>query len=123
MHAFICKRQQFHKTKDVIVLQDPDDAELCRLRDINNFAHIASSRGGAGLASSGDVRHSVTATRIMEKIKRKREEEAEVEEKKKRQIFIILGLEVELLDGLVAVHVGLVPGGDSAGWPPPWSDR
>ena len=96
IYVFICKRQQFHKTKDVIVLQDPDDADLCRLRDINNFAHIASSRGGAGGAgaglassssSSGDVRHSVTATRIMEKIKRKREEEAEVEEKKKRQIL------------------------------------
>lgn len=27
-----------------------------------------------------------------------------------RQIFIVLGLEVELLDGLVAVHVGLIPG-------------
>jgi len=85
--------KKFHKTKDVIVLQDPDDAELCRLRDINNFAHVAagkSSSSGAGAASpsaGGDVRHSVTATRIMEKIKRKREEEAEAEHKKRRQIL------------------------------------
>ena len=28
-----------------------------------------------------------------------------------RQILVVLGLEVQLLDGLVAVHVGLVPGG------------
>ena len=79
---------QFHKTRDVIVLQDPDDAELCRLRDINNFAHVATgSQSSAAAAASGDVRHSVTATRVMEKIKRKREEEAEAEEKKRRQVL------------------------------------
>ena len=104
MHLF-ANAKQFHKTKDVIVLQDPDDAELCRLRDINNFAHIASPGGGGGAsssgeaASSGDVRHSVTATRIMEKIKRKREEEAEAEEKKKRQILKAGGDNTAEVDG------------------------
>ena len=115
------RNTQFHKTRDVLVLQDPDDAELCRLRDINNFAHIASgggggaSSGGGALAasssssSSGDVRHSVTATRIMEKIKRKREEEAEVEEKKKRQILKAGGCSV---DGAAGTNDG--KGGDGA---------
>lgn len=79
---------QFHKTRDVIVLQDPDDAELCRLRDINNFAHVAAgSQSSSAASASGDVRHSVTATRVMEKIKRKRQEEAEAEDKMRRQVL------------------------------------
>lgn len=87
----ICvSHHQFHKTRDVIVLQDPDDAELCRLRDINNFSHIAArsqSSSAVSASASGDVRHSVTATRVMEKIKRKREEEAKAEDKKRRQVL------------------------------------
>mmetsp|Transcript_6082 Transcript_6082/g.13254 ORF Transcript_6082/g.13254 Transcript_6082/m.13254 type:complete len:613 (-) Transcript_6082:69-1907(-) len=84
---------KFNKTKDVILLQDPDNVELCRLRDINNFAHISTKRSDndtaatAAAVGSGDVRHSVTATRIMEKIKRKREEESEAEEKKRRLVL------------------------------------
>ena len=75
------------------MLQDPDNGNLCRLRDINNFAHISSKRSDSDAAAaaaangSGDVRHSVTATRVMEKIKRKREEESEAEEKKRRLVL------------------------------------
>lgn len=80
---------------DVIVLQDPNDEKHCKLRDIQNFSHIHTQREAAAAAAttnnnnttgdSGNVRHSVTASRIMDKLsreKRKREKAAEVESKK-----------------------------------------
>ena len=83
---------------DVIVLQDPNDEAHCKLRDIQNFSHIHLLREGNNTANSatnnnnniagdsvGNVRHSVTASRIMDKLsreKRKREEAAEEESKK-----------------------------------------
>ena len=81
---------KFNK-EDVIVLQDPDDEEHCKLRDIQNFSHINSMREentrqqntAAGVSSN--VKHSVTASRIMEKLdreKRKRERAAEDQAKK-----------------------------------------
>jgi len=87
--------QKFNKDEDVIVLQDPEDEKLAKLRDIQNFVHIREERskwsanGDGGVSnsdgSSGNVRHSVTASRIMEKLgkeKRKRELAAEEESKK-----------------------------------------
>jgi len=72
--------------RDLIVLQDPSDAEHNKLRDIHNFKHTAMLRDEtqASLdASSGNVRLSVTASRIMGKMKRKREEEGEKEKIRK----------------------------------------
>ncbi|KAL7470122.1 hypothetical protein ACHAXS_010347 [Conticribra weissflogii] len=87
--------QKFKKEEDVIVLQDPEDESLAKLRDIQNFVHIRDERskwsanGGGddsrGIGTSGNVRHSVTASRVMEKLgkeKRKRELAAEEESKK-----------------------------------------
>mmetsp|Transcript_24543 Transcript_24543/g.51585 ORF Transcript_24543/g.51585 Transcript_24543/m.51585 type:complete len:270 (+) Transcript_24543:31-840(+) len=87
--------QKFNKDEDVIVLQDPEDEKLAKLRDIQNFVHIREERskwsanGDGGVSnsdgSSGNVRHSVTASRIMEKLgkeKRKRELAAEEESNK-----------------------------------------
>jgi peptidyl-prolyl cis-trans isomerase-like protein 2 len=77
--------------EDVIVLQDPNDEEHCKLRDIQNFRHIHTQREAAAATTnsntgdSGNVRHSVTASRIMDKLskeKRKREKAAEEELKK-----------------------------------------
>lgn len=63
---------------DVIVLNDPKNEELCRLRDINNFYHIKRQREeNTQQHTSSAINHSVTASRIMEKLdreKRKREQ-------------------------------------------------
>lgn len=70
----------------MIILQDPFNEEHNKLRDIQNFKHMSMLREEkqASLdASSGNVRLSVTASRIMGKMKRKREEEDEKEKKKK----------------------------------------
>ncbi|KAL3800597.1 hypothetical protein ACHAW5_001065 [Stephanodiscus triporus] len=78
---------KFDPKVDVITLQDPDDEDLCRLRDIRNFAHIRQLREEEALRQQNEanvvgsnVTHSVTAARIMEKLdreKRKRERSAE----------------------------------------------
>ena len=81
---------------DVITLQDPEDLDHCKLRDIANFSHINSMReentrqqqqnaNNAVSGLSGNVKHSVTASRIMERVakeKRKRERAAEDQAKK-----------------------------------------
>ena len=79
--------KKFSRKTDVIELQNPDDPELCRKRDINNFRHVSDRGREEEAGGSGDVRHSVTATRIMEEIKRKRERETDAEQKKKRLIM------------------------------------
>lgn len=90
------------KGGDLIILQDTQNQELENLRDIHSFQHTKELRkqnsmnyrndannnnGGSG---SGNIRHSVTASRIMDKIetekqKRKKQQEAQEEERKKRQ--------------------------------------
>ena len=72
---------------DVIILQDPDNDKLNKLRDINNFHHTNAMReeNAAKSSSSSNVKHSVTASRIMDKlgkVKRKRERAAEDQAKK-----------------------------------------
>ena len=100
--------KKFSPKKDVIILNDPNDDTLQRRRDIQGFWHIQNSRrlenknsavaasgGGSSTvggtstttmttAVSGNVRHSVTATRIMEKIEKERKE-------KKRQFEETVG--------------------------------
>jgi peptidyl-prolyl cis-trans isomerase-like protein 2 len=82
---------KFNKETDVITLQDIENAEHCQLRDIQNFSHIREMREENvrqqqyNQQSGDNVRYSVTATRIMEKLekeKRKRERVAEDEAKK-----------------------------------------
>ena len=58
--------------KDVIVLNDPDNEEFNRLRDINNFHHILHARSLDVSKPTTNVRHSVTATRIMEKLQQQK---------------------------------------------------
>ena len=62
--------------KDVVWLQDPDNQKLCQLRDISNFHHIRNMRkNDASRMNSGEnknIRHSVTASRVMNKIKSSR---------------------------------------------------
>ena len=67
----------FDKNKDIITLQDPSpDSQLHKLRDINNFQHMASLRGENRTkihsTQEGDIRHSVTSQRIMDQIQLKR---------------------------------------------------
>ncbi|KAL7480434.1 hypothetical protein ACHAW6_006130 [Cyclotella cf. meneghiniana] len=75
---------KFDKLKDVIVLQDPENEIHRQLRDIQNFKHIQSMREererlrqSSLAASNADVRRSLTASRIMDKIEK---------EKRKRQL-------------------------------------
>lgn len=68
--------------QDVIVLQDPDDANLARLRDMQNFRHIQNMREEKVNKPANDVKMSLTAGRIMEKLekeKNKRAKKAEEE--------------------------------------------
>jgi peptidyl-prolyl cis-trans isomerase-like protein 2 len=58
--------QKFTK-KDVLILNDPENEEFNRLRDINNFHHVLHARSLESKPST-NVQHSITATRIMEKL-------------------------------------------------------
>ena len=81
--------KKFHRTRDVIIISDKNDPA----RNINNFKHMTTLREekqASLLASKGNeneshIRHSVTAARIMKKIKHKREEE-EIEKSKKMKL-------------------------------------
>lgn len=76
---------KFSKATDVLVLQDPNNDELNRKRDINNFHHYKTMRtdhlekrksnqdkdnnsNNNSSNSNGDIRYSVTAARIMEQV-------------------------------------------------------
>ena len=75
---------KFNKSKDVIILQDPDPASSLALsRDINNFKHIRTLRNEkASENDHSNIRLSVTASRIMDKVnKRKRDEEQKSKDK------------------------------------------
>ena len=72
------------KKSDIIILQDVEDAQHMKLRDINNFKHTTSSKESAASKNSaaGDIKHSVTATRIMEAVAKKKAEDDIVKRKK-----------------------------------------
>jgi len=64
--------EPFRKDKDVILLNDPENSELNQLRDINRFHHVVQARvkehGKVSSSSTGQVRRSITATRIFEQL-------------------------------------------------------
>ena len=61
--------KKFNKKTDVLVLNDPADTEFNKLRDINSFFHIRNQRQIETKAPKGsNIRHSVTASRILDKI-------------------------------------------------------
>jgi peptidyl-prolyl cis-trans isomerase-like protein 2 len=53
---------------DVLILNDPDDLELNKARDINNFHHVLHARSLEESRPGTNVQRSVTATRVMEKL-------------------------------------------------------
>lgn len=67
--------KKFSPKKDVLILNDPENEEFQKQRDIQGFWHIQNSRSLDKKALQTNVQHSVTATRIMEKLE---------QEKKKR---------------------------------------
>jgi peptidyl-prolyl cis-trans isomerase-like protein 2 len=72
--------KKFHPQKDVIILNDPDNPDFYSLRDINSFWHITNARAKEQLQpASTNVRHSVTATRIMEQIQKEKKKRAATE--------------------------------------------
>lgn len=84
---------KFSPKRDVIILNDPANEELNELRDINNFHHIREGRTlEASQPTNRNVQHSVTASRIMEKIQQKKREAPSTKDKedassKKLKIF------------------------------------
>lgn len=64
--------KKFHPQKDVLILNDPEDEEYQKKRDIQSFWYITSGRSAVEKRQqqTSDVKHSVTATRIMEQIQK-----------------------------------------------------
>jgi peptidyl-prolyl cis-trans isomerase-like protein 2 len=69
------------KTDVLIINDNPENEEFHRQRDISTFWHIRNARNleqqstsQAGSSANSNVRHSVTATRIMEQFKKEQEE-------------------------------------------------
>ena len=97
--------QKFHPKNDVIIIYDPADKEFNRRRNINSFYHILHSKKlNDGIDSNKDnndissnVRYSVTATRVMETLRKKQIKEQEEEQArqqnddKKRKIDSVIG--------------------------------
>jgi peptidyl-prolyl cis-trans isomerase-like protein 2 len=74
----------FHKTKDVLILNDPNDDDLNRRRDINSFYHVTHGRElEQNKSNAGLVKHSMTATRIMEQLQKKKDDEVKAATKKR----------------------------------------
>jgi len=89
--------KKFNRKRDMILLQDPSNVELNSLRDISNFKHANSFREESLNRSNGNnVKLSVTAGRIMEKMKRKRQEETEKQNKLKKTASIEGGKQLKI---------------------------
>jgi peptidyl-prolyl cis-trans isomerase-like 2 len=71
--------KKFDKEKDVISIFDPADDQLNRMRDISTFYHIQHARELLDWKdeSSDNVRHSLTATRVMDTIRKNQAKEME----------------------------------------------
>ena len=86
--------EPFQKPRDVIILYDPDNEAFLRRRAINTFHHIVQGGGRPTVGEShpsSNVRHSMTASRIMEQLEKKRQkEEASNDAGKKRSLSSLL---------------------------------
>ena len=77
---------KFNKKKDILILQDSNNEELNRLRDIHNFKHTNQLRKERQEANktSENVKLSITASRIMEKMKQKQQKLNEINNRTKK---------------------------------------
>lgn len=64
--------KKFSPKTDVLILNDPQDEDFQKARDIESFWHIRNSRILQKDRQQSNVKYSVTATRIMEKIQQER---------------------------------------------------
>mmetsp|Transcript_42692 Transcript_42692/g.103247 ORF Transcript_42692/g.103247 Transcript_42692/m.103247 type:complete len:418 (-) Transcript_42692:54-1307(-) len=60
--------KKFSPKKDVLILNDPQNEDVQKQRDIQGFWHIQNSRSLDQKKQQTNVQHSVTATRIMDKL-------------------------------------------------------
>jgi peptidyl-prolyl cis-trans isomerase-like protein 2 len=75
--------EKFNPKQDVILLNNPDDEDFQKLRDINNFHHIRHGRTlERDTKPSSNVQHSVTAARIMAKIQKHQQTQQQKSETK-----------------------------------------
>lgn len=85
--------RKFNPKKDVLILNDPQNEDFQKQRDIQRFWHIVNSRlVEQNRSQSSNVRHSVTASRIMEKLQKDKkrainEEKPNSTSNKKLKIF------------------------------------
>jgi peptidyl-prolyl cis-trans isomerase-like 2 len=85
---------KFDKDKDVLTIYDPSNDDLNCLRDINSFYHIQHARELLDIneESSDQIRHSVTATRVMETFRKNQakniEQQIATEKKRKAESML-----------------------------------
>ena len=92
--------------KDVIVLNDPMDDAHNQRREINNFHHILHARSlESATPKTDNVKYSVTATRIMEQLKKKKQEaprQSEMTSNKRMKIFSNVVTGAQMTSGKVS---------------------
>jgi peptidyl-prolyl cis-trans isomerase-like protein 2 len=107
---------------DVILLNDPLDEAHSQLRDINNFHHIRHARSlESSAARTDNVKYSVTATRIMDQLKRQKQEaptESELPSQKRMKIFSNAVTGVQMTSGrvsgsLTSTYMDVIHDGDA----------
>ena len=86
--------KSFHPKQDVLILNDPQDEAFHQRRDINTFWHVQHHRSLQHAPSSSsttgttttttnksthNIRHSVTATRVMEQLEKNKQQQQQQE--------------------------------------------
>lgn len=79
--------KKFSPKTDVLILNDPSNHDFQKRRDISTFWHIQQGRSLQAISSkkATNVKHSVTATRIMEKISKEQQQRNDNKRKEKQQ--------------------------------------
>jgi peptidyl-prolyl cis-trans isomerase-like 2 len=72
-YADLLTGEAFHRS-DIITLQNPDDVEHVKLRDLNNFKYLQMMREDAAENSKTEIRHNATSERVIQEFEKKQQE-------------------------------------------------
>jgi peptidyl-prolyl cis-trans isomerase-like 2 len=72
-YADLLTGEPFHRS-DIITLQNPDDVEHLKLRDLNNFKYLQMMRDDAAENSRTEIRHNTTSERVIQEFEKKQKE-------------------------------------------------
>lgn len=72
-YADLLTGEPFHRS-DIITLQNPDDTEHLKLRDLNNFKYLQMMREDAAENSKTEIRQNTTAERVIQEFEKKQQE-------------------------------------------------